>query len=83
MSEILEAGAFQLPALEKVIPADQGGLGVLAFEIVGRIEQVLSTGLALAAGERTETVEPARDRRGEPQFALAVGGDRAEQREQA
>jgi hypothetical protein len=55
-------------------------LGVGALEVVGGIEHPLPAGLALAAGQRAERIEPPRDRAGEPRFALAVGGDRTEQR---
>jgi hypothetical protein len=55
-------------------------LGVDAFEIVGRIEQVLSAGLALPARQSAEAVEAPRDRRDEPALAAHIGGHRPEQR---
>ena len=61
-------------------PADERGAGVLAFEVVGRVEQVLPACLPLAAGQRAEAVEAAGDGAGEAQLALAVGRDGPEQR---
>ena len=55
-------------------------LGVDALEVVAGIEHPLPAGLALAAGERAQGVEAPRNRAGETGLALAVGGDRAEQR---
>jgi hypothetical protein len=55
-------------------------LGVDAFEIVGRIEQVLSAGLALPARQSAKTVQSPRDRRDEPALAAHVGGHGPEQR---
>src|SRR3546814_7174112 len=71
--ELLEADARELARVEKVIPLGQGLAGVAAFEIIGRIEQVLAARLALAARERAEHVEAASDGADEPQFALDVG----------
>src|SRR3546814_7220401 len=78
--ELLEADARELARVEKVIPLGQGLAGVAAFEIIGRIEQVLAARLELAARERAEHVEAASDGADEPTFALAVGRDGAEHR---
>src|SRR3546814_20363013 len=67
------ADARELARVEKVIPLGQGLAGVAAFEIIGRIEQVLAARLALAARERAEHVEAASDGADEPTFDLAVG----------
>ena len=56
MLEIGEVGAGQLPRDEQVIPADERRLGVVAFEIIGRVEQILPPGLALAARQSAEAV---------------------------
>src|SRR3546814_7458541 len=76
--ELIEADARELARVEKVIPLGQGLAGVAAFEIIGRIEQVLAARLALAARERAEHVEAASDGDDAPTFALAVGRDGAE-----
>src|SRR3546814_4372811 len=52
----------------------------LAFETVGRIEQVLAAGLALPAGQCAQAVEAPRDRADEAPLAFAIGGHRAEHR---
>ena len=78
--ELAERGAGQLARVEQVEPADERGAGVLAFEVVGRVEQVLPACLPLAAGQRAEAVEAAGDGAGEAQLALAVGRDGPEQR---
>ena len=52
----------------------------MAFEIVLGPEQALAAGLALAARDRAERVEPARDRAEEALLRLHVRRDRTEQR---
>ena len=58
--------------MEEVIPLDQCLAGIIAFEVVGWIEQVLATRLALAARERAETVEASGDRADEAALPPAV-----------
>ena len=55
-------------------------LGVDAFEVVRRIEEILPAGLALPARQCTETVETPRNRRDEPALATHIGGHGPEQR---
>lgn len=52
-----EADRFELAGKQQAKPAMERFLGVDAFEIVSRIEQVLSACLALPACQRPETVE--------------------------
>ena len=78
VAEVAHVRALELAAIEEVEPADERCLGIAAFQIVGRIEQVLATGLALAACQRSERVQTPRDRRSEAQLAFAVGRDRPE-----
>jgi len=78
--ELFEPRTRQLPRMEKVIPLGERLARISAFEIVSRVEEILPAGLALAAGQRTQTVEAARDRADEAPLALAVGGDRSEHR---
>src|SRR3546814_6720978 len=78
--EFLEADTRELACVEEVIPLGQGLAGIAAFEIIGGIEQVLAACLALAARERAQRVETARDRADKAAFTLAVGRDRAEHR---
>ena len=73
---LLELGmrdAGQLPSDEQMKPAHQCRAGIFTFEVVGGIEQVLTTGLALTAGERAQAVESAGDRAREAELPLAVG----------
>src|SRR3546814_9868336 len=56
---------FRSVPMEKMIPLGESFPGVIAFKIVCRIEQVLAACLALAACERPQTVETARDGRSE------------------
>ena len=53
--------------------------GIDAFEIVAGPEQALASGLALAAGDGAEGVEPLRNRREEALLAAHVRGDRPEE----
>lgn len=76
--ELRQGYGFELAGEQQGEPAVKRLLGVCAFEIVGGIEQVLPTGLALAAGQRAETVEPPGDRRDEPALTAHIGSDRAE-----
>ena len=78
--ELRKAHCLELAIVEQPEPADERVARVAALEVVGGIEQVLPAGLALAAGQRAQAVEPPRDRRDEPALAAHVGGHRAEQR---
>ena len=78
--EFEHGGAGQLAIAKQVEPGDERGAGIIAFEIVGRIEQILSAGLALPACQCAEAVEPPGNRAGEAQLALAVGRARPKQR---
>lgn len=53
---------------------------VMTFEIVFGPEQALAAGLALAARDRTQCVETARDRAEKALFRIYVRGDRPEER---
>ena len=66
--------------MEQVIPAGQRLAGVFALEVVGRIEQVLPTGLPLAARQRAKGVKAASDGRDKAAFAAAISSDGAEHR---
>ena len=78
--EIGQRAAVDLPGVKQLVELAQRRLGVGAFEIVVGAEQALAAGLALAAGDRAQGVETARDRRQEALLALDVGRDRAEHR---
>src|SRR3546814_8163300 len=54
-----EADRFKLAGEQQTEPAMERFLGVDAFEVVGRIEEVLPSGLALPARQSAKTV-PAR-----------------------
>ena len=75
-----ERAALDLPGVKQLVELPECGLGVGAFEIVVGAEQTLAAGLALAAGDRAQGVEAARDRRQEALLALDVGRDRAKHR---
>src|SRR3546814_3104430 len=66
--------------MQQSIPGQQRILGIVAFEIVHRIEEILPTRLALPPGKRAERIKPARDRRYESAFAAAIGRHRAKDR---
>ena len=78
--KLVERAALDLAGIEQLIELAQRRLGVGAFEIVVGAEQALAAGLALAAGDRAERVEAARDRREKALLALDVGRDRPEHR---
>src|SRR3546814_10311289 len=62
--------------MQKPVPGQQRILGIVAFEVVHRVEEIWPAGLTLAPREGAKCVEPARDRRDEPAFAAAVSRDR-------
>src|SRR3546814_20653745 len=66
--------------MQQSIPGQQRIRGIVAFEIVHRIEEILPTRLALPPGKRAERIKPARDRRYESAFAAAIGRHRAKDR---
>ncbi|GFM31277.1 putative dehydrogenase [Novosphingobium sp. PY1] len=66
--------------MQQVIPLSQGFARIGTFEVVGRIEEVLPSGLALAAREGPQAVEPPSDGADEAPLALAVGGNGTEDR---
>src|SRR3546814_10148528 len=66
------------PGVKRLVELPQRRLGVGALQVVVGAEQALPAGLALAAGDRAERVETARDGGEEPLLALDVGGDRPE-----
>ena len=78
--KIRQRTAVDLPGVQQLIELAQGRLGVGTFEIVVGAEKALTAGLALAAGDRTQSVEAPRDRREEALLALDVGRDRPEHR---
>src|SRR3546814_19046219 len=55
-------------------------LGVDAFEVVGRIEEVLPSGLALPARQSAKTVQAPRDCRDEAALAAHISRHRSESR---
>src|SRR3546814_16999071 len=71
-----ERDAGEFAAMQKPVPGQQRILGIVAFEVVHRVEEILPAGLTLAPREGAKCVEPARDRRDEPAFAAAVSRDR-------
>ena len=79
-SKRLKRAALDLAADQQHVELAQRVARVVAFEIVFGPEQALAAGLALAAGDGAERVEPARDGREEALLGLHVGGDRPEQR---
>ena len=66
--------------VEQRIEAAQRGTRIGAFQIVLGAEEPLAAGLALAARDGAEAVEPAGDGGQKPLLAAHVGRDRAEQR---
>ena len=78
--EGLKRAALDLAAVEQEIELPQRGPAIDGFEIVVGAEQALSARLALAAGDRAQRVEAARDGGEEALLRLDVGGDRTEQR---
>ena len=72
-----EAGAF--PAIDEIIEVAKRIAGIDAFEIVAGPEQALASGLALAAGDGAERVEPLRNRREEALLPAHIRGHRPEQ----
>ena len=78
--EALERAAFDLAAHDQQIELAQRVAGIVAFQIVLGPEQALAAGLALAAGDGAQRVEPPRDRREEALLGLHIGRDRPEQR---
>ena len=78
--EVTEVGGFELALIEQLELAAERIARIVAFEIVGRVEQVLTARLALAARQRAQGIEPSRNGRDEAAFALHVGGYRPEQR---
>ena len=77
--EGLKRAAFDLAAHEQMIELAQRIAPVVAFQIVLGPKKSLAAGLTLAAGDRAERVEPARDRAQEALLRLHVRRDRAEQ----
>jgi hypothetical protein len=75
LAEIGKADAGELALMQQMIPAGQRLAGVIALEVVGRIEQVLPTRLPLAARQRAKRIEAAGDGRDETPLAAAIGGD--------
>ena len=69
----VEADRFKLALVEQVEPADECLFCVNALEIVGRVEQILPTCLALTTRERAKTVEAASYRRNEAPFTPNIG----------
>ena len=80
LAEIGKSDAGELALMQQVIPAVQRLAGVIALEVVGRIEQVLPTRLPLAACERAKRIEAAGDGRDETALTAAIGGDGAKHR---
>jgi hypothetical protein len=80
LAEIGKANAGELALMQQMIPAGQRLAGVIALEVVGRIEQVLPARLPLAARQRAKRIEAAGDGRDETPLAAAIGGDGAEHR---
>jgi hypothetical protein len=79
-SKHLERAALDLAAHQQQVELAQRIAGIGAFQIVLGPEQALAAGLALAARDRAQRVEPPGDGREEALLGLHVGGDRPEQR---
>src|SRR3546814_15110016 len=62
-------------------PAMERFLGVDAFEVVGRIEEVLPSGLALPARQSAKTVQAPRDCRDEAALAAHISRHRSRSEE--
>ena len=78
--EHLQRAALDLAANQKQVELAQRVAGVVGFEIVLRPEQTLAAGLALAARNRAQRVEPAGDGREEALLGLHIRRDRSEER---
>lgn len=61
LDKIPETRGFELAVIEQLEPAAERVARIVAFEIVGRVEQVLTARLALAARQRAQCVEPSRN----------------------
>src|SRR3546814_14310931 len=75
-----EADRFKLAGEQQTEPAMERFLGVDAFEVVGRIEEVLPSGLALPARQSAKTVQAPRDCRDEAALAAHISRHRSESR---
>src|SRR3546814_2220554 len=73
-----EADRFKLAGEQQPEPAMERFLGVDAFEVVGRIEEVLPSGLALPARQSAKTVQAPRDCRDEAALAAHISRHRSE-----
>src|SRR3546814_6651127 len=73
-----EADRFKLAGEQQTEPAMERFLGVDAFEVVGRIEEVLPSGLALPARQSAKTVQAPRDCRDEAALAAHISRHRSE-----
>ena len=84
--ETVERPARDVAAPEGDVETPERRLGVEALQVVALAEQCLvvaphgGLGIALAAGDRAEAVEPARNGGDEAPLALHIGGDGPEQR---
>ena len=78
--KLTERAALDLPCIDELVELAQRRLGIGAFEIVVGAEEALAAGLALATGDRTQSVQAARDRREKALLALDVSRDRPEHR---
>ena len=76
----LKRAAVHLTPDQKHVELPQRVAPVVAFEVILGPEQALAASLALAARDRAERVEAARDRAQEALLRLHVRGDRTEQR---
>lgn len=71
--------ALELAIDQQVEPRHQRSASIFALQIISRVEEILTAGLALTPCECAEAVEPPRNRAGEAEFAFAVGRDGPEQ----
>ncbi len=72
---MIEAHRLELSLEQQAKPLVERFPREVGLQIVTGIEKSLSTGLALAAGQRAEAVEASGNRRDEPPFAAAIGGN--------
>ena len=84
--ETVERPARDVAAPERDVETPERRLGVEALQVVALAEQCLAVaahgglGIALAAGDGAEAVEPPGNGGDEPPLALHIGGDGPEQR---
>src|SRR3546814_16812540 len=66
VAEITESDAGEFAAMQKPVPGQKRILGIVAFEVVHRVEAILPAVLTLAPRDGAKCAEQAHDSREEP-----------------